>query len=172
MILIALTLLIFLPLKVISQTSTNLQTEDKIEESQKEKVIDYAIAIEQAIVLAESNGKPNCGDMPGLSGEKGCHQFMPRTWKSYAREFFGYVPEQTPDNATKVARFKIRQWLDQGYSEEEIFLTWNQGNKSKCKAGINPLGVPFDSCAYVAKCKRYLAEVINNKHPVIFVLAK
>lgn len=147
----------------MSQASEEHQTEIQTQEVEIKKIErDHAIDLEQAIVLSESNGKPNCGDMPGLSGEKGCHQFMPSTWRLYSKDVLGYVAKQTPENATIVARGKIRQWIDQGYTDTEIFLIWNQGNRSPCKAGINRKGVQFDSCAYVAKATKYFKIVINN----------
>lgn len=123
--------------------------------------IDKAVAIAKAIVIKETGGKLDCS-LRGLSGEIGCHQFLPSTWAAYSKDVFGYVAEQTPENATIVTEEKIRGWLDKGLTEAQIFLIWNQGNTSPCKAGVNRHGVRYDSCAYVIHAEQILAEVIHS----------
>jgi hypothetical protein len=63
----------------------------------------------------------------------------------------GYVAPQTPKTEYYVALHKIQFHINQGYSDREIALIWNQGNAGKCKAGVNRHGVPYDSCAYEKK---------------------
>lgn len=97
--------------------------------------------------------------LEGLSGEQGCHQFMPSTWVSYATEVYGYVPEQTEDKAEYVTKQKVLGWLEKGYSEREIFLTWNQGDRGPCSSGTNGYGVKYDSCEYADSA----LEILNAK---------
>jgi len=104
--------------------------------------------ITKVIAIKETGGTMDC-TLKGLSGERGCHQFMPSTWRAYAMEVYGYVPEQTPEKAEYVTQQKVLKWLEEGYTPRDIFLTWNQGHRGgACKAGVNRYGVAYDSCAY------------------------
>ena len=107
-----------------------------------------AIAIKNAIADLESNGKAECTHTPGLSGEKGCYQYLYGTWVAYSTEIYGYVAEQTIEHTEYVTEEKIYRWLKQGISPRGIFLIWNQGNSGPCKKGTNSKGVPYDSCSY------------------------
>ena len=99
----------------------------------------------QVIAQLESNGGGDCHDAIGLSGERGCFQYLPSTWEAYSKEIFGYVIPLTPENAEDITRWKVYNWLKQGKSERDIFLIWNQGNDGPCKSGINSHGVKHDS---------------------------
>lgn len=100
----------------------------------------------EAIVEVETRGKCHLG---GKSGEKGCFQFMPSTWKHWSTRFFGHVADMTPENEYAVALYKIQKHIDEGYSDTQIALIWNQGHAGECTKGTNKHGVKFDSCAYV-----------------------
>lgn len=76
---------------------------------------------------------------------------MTSTWEYWSKHIFGYVENMTPVNEYYVAVRKIQYHLDQGHSDREVILIWNQGNPSPCKAGVNGQGVPYDSCAYEKK---------------------
>lgn len=77
---------------------------------------------------------------------------MPTTYKAYAIETLGYVPEPNRTNATYIAAMKAQQWLEQGKTNSQIFLYWNAGEGAKkCSTGTNKYGVKYDSCAYVKK---------------------
>jgi len=83
---------------------------------------------------------------------------MPATYKAYSKEVVGYVAPLNEDNAEYIATAKVQKWLDSGKSEQWIILTWNGKSKSgKCHQGENSYGVAFNSCAYVAKYRTYLA---------------
>lgn len=82
---------------------------------------------------------------------------MPKTWQDWSKKVLGYVAPQTPVNERYVALRKIQHHLDEGYSEAEVALIWNQGNPSKCKAGVNSSGVAYNSCDYVKKVMGHLA---------------
>lgn len=120
------------------------------------------IAIVETIEIIEASGNPDCENKKGLSGERGCHQYMPTTWSSYSKDVFGEVVEQTRENAYLVTLAKVKSWLDQGLTPREIFLIWNTGHNGKCSSGINKYGVRFDSCSYVEEALIELEKVINN----------
>lgn len=89
----------------------------------------------------------------GASGERGAYQFMPGTWRDWARDFLGDEnAEMTPENQNKVAYYKIESLRNQRYSPKEIASIWNSGSpKWAGKIGVNKLGVRFDVPAYVNK---------------------
>jgi hypothetical protein len=76
---------------------------------------------------------------------------MAGTWEYWSKYVFGYIEDITPVNEYYVAVRKIQHHIDQGYSNSEIALIWNQGNPSPCKKDINKQGVPYDSCSYEKK---------------------
>jgi hypothetical protein len=72
----------------------------------------------------------------------------------------GYVAPQTKSNEEYVVAVKVQKWLDQGKSKEQIFLSWNAGERAtKCSKGINKKGVPFDSCQYIKKASDHYALI-------------
>lgn len=115
--------------------------------------------ITKTIALLETGGTLDCSKK-GLSGERGCHQFLPSTWRAYSLEVYGHVAVQTPEAAEYVTLTKVERWLDAGYTPRQIFLIWNQGNPGKCKAGVNKHGVKYDSCAYADGALAMLATFI------------
>lgn len=110
--------------------------------------------IADAIVQVETGGK--CSAI-GKTGERGCFQFMPGTWRYWSTHVLGYVAEQTPITERYVALHKIQYHLNQGYNEAELFLIWNQGNAGPCSSGVNSAGVRYDSCSYKNKGLAQLA---------------
>lgn len=54
-----------------------------------------------------------------------------------------------------IATLKVQEWLSQGYTEKEIFLTWNAGRPIEV-SGINKHGVRFDSGHYARKALAFL----------------
>lgn len=97
----------------------------------------------------ESRG--DCGTA-GASGEYGCFQFMPDTWKGVSREITGQVLNQSPLNEEYVAVKKIQKLIDEGKTEKEIALIWNGslgGTEQPVeKKGTNRHGVKYDTKAY------------------------
>jgi len=120
-----------------------------------------ALAITKTIEFQETGGTLDCSKK-GLSGEIGCHQFLPSTWAGYSKDVFGSVVEQTLENAEYVTLVKVKGWLDAGYTPRQIFLIWNQGNTGQCKSGVNRHGVAYDSCAYAEEALSKLSEFINT----------
>jgi len=83
----------------------------------------------------------------GGSGEVGCLQFLPSTWRKWSTDVLGYVPPMTKTNELYVAVHKIQGWLDQGYSNEEIAVIWNSGGPVH-KVGVNKHGIAYNTYKY------------------------
>jgi hypothetical protein len=83
-------------------------------------------------------------------------QMLPSTWSAWSKEVYGEVRNQTPSNERYVGYIKIEKWLAEGHSPREIALIWNQGHPGKCRAGVNKLGVEYNSCAYAQKILAFL----------------
>jgi len=151
-------------LVILALTPQRVQSNQKaLDENIQATVLDnHARNLVKTIALIETSGTLDCS-IPGLSGEKGCHQYMPTTWKSYSKEVFGVVKEQTEENAEYVTLSMIKKWLDSGMTDTEIFLTWNQGSTRACSSGINSHGVRYDSCAYVRNALKILNELSTSK---------
>jgi len=110
--------------------------------------------IAAAIKQVESGGNYNA---KGASTEGGAYQFMPATWKSWAKQYLGNEnAPMTPANQDKVALSKINDLLKQGYGAKEIALIWN-GGQPIVKKGVNKYGVPYDSGAYANKVLKQLS---------------
>jgi hypothetical protein len=100
----------------------------------------------------------------GASGEFGAYQFMPSTWESWSQEYLKSIKgpamslEMTPEYQDRVAQFKIQQWLDKGYTPEQIASLWNSGSPDwKGKVGTNSKGVKYNTPAYVERFRNVLA---------------
>lgn len=111
--------------------------------------------IANAIKTVESGGNYNAR---GASGEIGAYQFMPSTWEKYSSEYAQSIGQgaqsldMTSENQDAVAKFKVKQWLDQGYQADQIASMWNSGSPEYTgKVGINSKGVRYDVPAYVSK---------------------
>lgn len=115
-----------------------------------------AAKIAQAIKQVESGGNYNAR---GGSGEGGAYQFMPATWKSWAKTYLGNAnAPMTPANQDKVAHAKINDLLKQGYTPQQIALIWN-GGQPVAKAGVNRFGQKYDSGAYANKVVGVLNKI-------------
>lgn len=112
-----------------------------------------AKAIAAAIKKVESGGNYNAR---GGSGEFGAYQFMPDTWRGWAKTYLGNPnAPMTPQNQDAVAEAHISSLLAQGKTPEQIALIWNGGQPVR-KSGINKFGVRYDSGAYADKVLRAL----------------
>lgn len=100
------------------------------------------------IKTIETNGNYQ---VKGASGEIGAYQFMPDTFRRLSIIHFGTTTKMTNENQDKLAYLEAKRLLVKGYSEKDIALTWNQGNRGQCKRGVNKFGVKYDSCAYAEK---------------------
>ena len=163
---LAFLLSLLLPIRVGStQTLTKETTQAPAEEEPAlhtpTATTTLAESITRTIAIKETGGTLDCS-RTGLSGEKGCHQFLPSTWRGYSIEVYGSVVTQTPEAAEYVTLTKVQRWLDAGKTPRQIFLIWNQGNDGKCKSGYNWLGVYYDSCAYADEALSILQSVIPS----------
>jgi len=101
-----------------------------------------------AIRAVESGGNYKA---KGASGESGAYQFMPSTWKGWAKTYLGDSnAPMTKENQNKVAVMKIDDYLNQGYTPRQVALAWNGGTPVE-KKGVNKYGVKYDSGAYANK---------------------
>lgn len=123
----------------------------------------------EAIVdtIAEVEGR--CGAR-GLSGEYGCYQYLPSTWRAYSLQVKGVVLLQTGENERMVTEGKVLQWKKEGRSDRWIFLQWNQGNgdgwgpgTKDCYSGTNNQGIHYDSCEYANRATDILTRIENDR---------
>lgn len=136
-------------------------------------------AITAAIAGAENGGKPNLEHLQaGGSGElKSIFQFEPGTWKEASKEAFGRenVP-LTPDTETFVEMQRVRKWLQEGKTPQQIFSMQNAGpgepdaytgkfSNGHPSIGTNSYGVKYNVPAYVNNAMGYLQKFMA-KHPV------
>jgi muramidase (phage lysozyme) len=112
-----------------------------------------AKTIAAAIKQVESGGNYNA---KGGSGEFGAYQFMPSTWKGWAKQYLGNSnAPMTKENQDRVAEMKIQELLNQGYDARAIALIWNGGEPIE-KKGTNKYGVKYDSGNYAKKVLKAL----------------
>jgi hypothetical protein len=76
---------------------------------------------------------------------------MPATWAMWSKEVAGRILPFTEQNEHYVAVRMIKKWVDDGYTNRQISLTWNQGHTGACASGHNKHGIFYDSCAYASK---------------------
>lgn len=136
-------LVLIAPLSVVS--APDVVNHEEGGKQALESKLDPKYDVLRALLHLESGG--NC-DAVGKSGETGCLQYLPSTWRLFSEIVFGEVVEQTYENEIKVAAEMIDRWLTSGKTAYQIFLMWNQGNDGPCSSGVNKYGVPYDSCAY------------------------
>ena len=118
-----------------------------------------ASKIANAIKQVESGGNYS---VKGASGESGAYQFMPATWKSWAKQYLGDAnAPMTQANQDKVATSKIQDLLNQGYNAQQIALIWN-GGQPVVKKGVNKYGVKYDSGSYANKVLAALGGADTN----------
>lgn len=110
-----------------------------------------AVNLSKAIRQVETGNQVK----PGATGElPSRYQFMPDTWKGYAKEVLG--DENAPmtlENENKVAYTKIKKWKDEGLNPGQIASMWNSGspdNYNNDHRGYNN-GVYYDTPAYAKK---------------------
>ncbi len=116
-----------------------------------------------AIGKAETGGASDPYNTKGPSGEYGRYQFMPNSWKMWAKESLGN--ENAPmsvENQNKVAYNKVKQWKDQGLNPAQIASKWNSGDENAYQTqtpGKNSHGVYYDTPGYTKKVSNYYHEL-------------
>jgi hypothetical protein len=130
-------------------------------------------AITKAIAYTENGGKPDLKNpKKGKTGETASiFQFEPATWKNDAQQVLGNPDAPlTPENETTVVDTKVKQWLQKGYTPQQIFSMWNAGvgepdaytgkfSDGTSSSGVNPkYGVAYSVPKYVDTAMSYLKE--------------
>lgn len=116
--------------------------------------------VTKAILINETGGKENCNEVRGKSGEITCMQFMPTTYKAYAKETVGRELPPTKVNSMYISALKVEKWIRQGKTDSQILLIWNAGeNAKKCGSGTNKYKVKYNSCQYVKDGLSILARI-------------
>lgn len=91
----------------------------------------------------------NCDHLRGASGEVGCFQTMPSTWKSWARTILKYDARPTYENQRYVVSRILEAWDKEGLTDTQKLWRYNgTDRKGNCHAGTNAKGVKYDSCGY------------------------
>lgn len=120
----------------------------------------------QAIGKAETGGQTDPYTTKGASGEFGAYQFMPDTWKMWAKESLGNEnAPMTMENQNRVAYNKVKQWKDSGLTPAQIASKWNSGDENAYKTqtpGKNSAGVDFDTPGYTAKVSNYYRQLSGS----------
>lgn len=127
-----------------------------------------AYALTKSLRHAETEGEADPYNARGKSGEFGAYQFMPDTYKAYARKYIG--DENAPptvENQNKIAYSFVKEKKDQGYSPAQIASMWNAGEGrpnayKEGHSGVNSLGVSYDTPGYAKKVSNYYRQFSGN----------
>jgi len=119
-----------------------------------------------AIGRAETGeNNPNAYSQQGKSGEFGRYQFMPATYKAYAKKYIGDENAQpTVENQNKIAYSFVKEKKDAGFTPAQIASMWNAG-EGKPNAykesfrGVNELGVQYDTPGYVQNVSAHYNKI-------------
>lgn len=111
-----------------------------------------ALELTDKIGAHESGGMTvrgeNCDSLKGQSREVGCFQYLLKTWNARSEKYLGYVAEPTYANQRYVTARWVQDELEV-MSERKFLWRYNGTDKNgNCHAGVNSLGVKYDSCAY------------------------
>ncbi len=88
---------------------------------------------------------------------------LPSTYKQYSYYVLGYYAEPTPVNQKYIATLSLQRISNINFPSH-TFLKWNAGERAtRCSKGVNPQGVPYDSCEYVEKAMDHYKKLIKNK---------
>jgi hypothetical protein len=123
--------------------------------------------IAEAIKSVESGGNY---EAQGGSGEFGAYQFMPETWADWSSQYADEVLKQstaelepTPENQDAVAKWKIQQLVNQGYTPQQVASIWNSGSPEwEGKTGTNQYGINYDVPNYVRKVTNALQNMAGQ----------
>jgi hypothetical protein len=91
----------------------------------------------------------------GASGEYGAYQFMPTTWDYWSLKYYNRLLKPLPSHQDSVAIKRIRDWIEDGLTPQEIASYWNSGSPYwQNKIGVNSHGVYYNVPSYVNKFTR------------------
>lgn len=120
---------------------------------------------------------PQAYEQKGKSGEFGRYQFMPDTYKAYAKKYLGDSNAQpNVENQNKIAYAFVNEKKQAGFNPAQIASMWNagegepdaykgtfkNGNPSK---GINGLGVHYDVPGYAQRVSQFYQQKKGQTAP-------
>lgn len=118
---------------------------------------DETIKIAEVIKQKETRG--NC-NAKGASGEIGCMQYLPSTWNSLTKKYYGEVKGYSTTTEDFITYKQIEELQLKNIPINKIFQYHNQGTYTKpCIRGVNKWGVKYDSCAYVKDAMRIYESI-------------
>ncbi len=140
----------------------DLQTNGKYMEEIDPQIKNLVSAIGRA-----ETGEPSeqAYSQKGASGEFGRYQFMPTTYKAYAKRYLGDEnAEPNMVNQNKIAYSFVKEKKDKGYNPAQIASMWNagEGNPDAYKEGhkgTNKYGVEYDTPGYAQKVSKYYNQL-------------
>jgi len=124
----------------------------------------------KALAYTENGGEPK-QIKAGKSGEmKSIFQFTPETWKLYSKQALGQEVPLTPEAEVEVVHKKVSDWVDHGFTTEQIASMWNAGERrpdayKEGHKGTNKFGVNYDTPAYAKKVASYVKQFENEPGP-------
>jgi hypothetical protein len=126
-----------------------------------------AFFLAKSIKNVETSGSADPYNATGKNGEYGAYQFMPDTWKLWASQYIGDPnAPMTEENQNKVAYYKIKDWLSQGYTHGQIASLWNSGKPDyQGNIGTNKKGVNYNTPEYVAAVKKAYTQYNQGVTP-------
>lgn len=105
--------------------------------------------------LETGTSSPEAYTKKGKSGEYGRYQFMPDTYKVFAKKYLGDANAQpSVENQNKIVYERIKERKAAGLNPAQILSEWNSGRKDAYAQnwkGVNKYGVEFDTPEYVRK---------------------
>lgn len=125
------------------------------------------VALAKAIRAHETGNRPVAGKTGELASR---YQFIPSTWKSYAKKYLGNANAPlTLENENYVVYHRLAEWKQQGYNPGQIASMWNsgnpnpyaKGNKGVGKSSANP-NVTFNVPKYVQSVYQNYLRIKNN----------
>lgn len=132
------------------------------------KVDTAALNLAKSIKKAETGDSPDAYTQHGASGEFGAFQFMPDTYKAYAKKYLGNpAAEPSVENQNKIAYSFVKEKKDAGFTPAQIASMWNAG-EGKPNAyregytGTNKQGVHYDTPGYVASVSKHYHELTGG----------
>ena len=112
--------------------------------------------------IKEKESRGNC-NAKGASGEIGCFQIMPNTYRALTKKHLGEVKGYSTSTAEFVVYKEIYELKSKNITPKQIFQIWNQGTYTKpCIKGVNKFGVKYDSCQYVKDAMKIYAGMQYN----------
>lgn len=149
--------LAIVPLFLMSATSTQAPTPTpaqyaEIDRKLTNEVVDNTV---KTIKHIETKGDTKCTKR-GASGEIGCFQFLPATYKNLSKKHFGQVKGFSLEVEQQLVKLEVIDLIEKKkLTPDKVFLYWNSGQYKRCSKGINKHNVPYDSCRYVADAMKY-----------------